>query len=85
MKQKKSTFIATNLLWRLAEAGQLPKPALFLCDRNELRQQAYEKLSAAFKDNVRIVKTEKGENAAKNARIHGKNIERAPFVVERIR
>lgn len=64
------TIIATNLLWRLNEAGQLPKPALFLCDRDELRQQAYEKLSAAFGDNVRIVKTEKGQNAAKNARIH---------------
>jgi type I restriction enzyme R subunit len=64
------TIIATNLLWRLNEAGQLPKPALFICDRDELRTQAYEKLAAAFGDNVRIVKTEKGENAAKNARIH---------------
>ncbi len=64
------TIIATNLLWRLNEAGQLPKPALFICDRDELRTQAYEKLFAAFGDNVRIVKTEKGENAAKNARIH---------------
>lgn len=64
------TIIATNLLWRLNEAGQLPKPALFICDRDELRTQAYEKLSAAFGDNVRIVKTEKSENAAKNARIH---------------
>ncbi len=64
------TIIATNLLWRFNEAGQLPKPALFICDRDELRQQAYEKLSAAFGDNVRIVKTEKGENSAKNARIH---------------
>lgn len=64
------TIIATNLLWRLNEAGQLPKPALFICDRDELRTQAYEKLSAAFGDNVRIVKTEKGENSAKNARIH---------------
>lgn len=64
------TIIATNLLWRLQEAEQLPKPALFLCDRDELREQAYEKLSAAFGDNARIVKTEKGENAAKNARIH---------------
>ena len=26
------TVIATNLLWRLSQAGQLPKPALFLCD-----------------------------------------------------
>ncbi|MCM5527366.1 DEAD/DEAH box helicase family protein [Parasegetibacter sp. NRK P23] len=64
------TIIATNILWRLNEAGQLPKPALFICDRDELRTQAYEKLSAAFGDNVRIVKTDKGENAAKNARIH---------------
>lgn len=64
------TVIATNLLWRLNEAGQLSKPALFLCDRDELREQAYEKLSAAFGDNARIVKTEKGANAAKNARIH---------------
>jgi type I restriction enzyme R subunit len=64
------TIIATNLLWRLHEAAQLPKPALFICDRDELREQAYTKLSAAFGDNVRIVKLEKGENNAKNARIH---------------
>lgn len=64
------TIIATNLLWRLNQAGQLSKPALFICDRDELRTQAYEKLSAAFGDNARIVKTEKGENTAKNARVH---------------
>ncbi|GAB4169408.1 MAG: DEAD/DEAH box helicase family protein [Geothermobacteraceae bacterium] len=64
------TIIATNLLWRLSQAGQLPKPALFLCDRDELREQAYTKLKAAFGDNVRIVKSEKGSNAAANARIH---------------
>lgn len=64
------TIIATNLLWRLSQAGQLPKPALFLCDRDELREQAYDKLSAAFGGNARIVKTEKGGNAAANARIH---------------
>jgi type I restriction enzyme R subunit len=64
------TIIATNLLWRLGQAGQLPKPALFLCDRDELREQAYTKLKAAFGDNVRIVKTEKGGNAAANARVH---------------
>ena len=64
------TIIATNLLWRLSQAGQLPKPALFLCDRDELREQAYTKLKAAFGDNVRIVKTEKDGNAAQNARIH---------------
>ena len=64
------TVIATNLLWRLSQAGQLPKPALFLCDRDELRGQAYNKLKAAFGDNARIVKTERGGNAAANARIH---------------
>lgn len=64
------TIIATNLLWRLSQAGALPKPALFLCDRDELREQAYTKLKAAFGDNARIVKTEKGSNAAANARIH---------------
>jgi type I restriction enzyme R subunit len=64
------TIIATNLLWRLSQAGQLPKPALFLCDRDELREQAYTKLKAAFGDNARIVKTERGKNAAQNARIH---------------
>jgi type I restriction enzyme R subunit len=64
------TIIATNLLWRLSQAGQLPKPALFLCDRDELREQATTKLKAAFGDNARIVKTERGGNAAANARIH---------------
>jgi len=64
------TIIATNLLWRLSQAGLLPKPALFLCDRDELRGQAYTKLKAAFGDNARIVKTENGGNAAANARIH---------------
>lgn len=63
-------IIATNLLWRLGQAGQLPKPALFLCDRDELREQAYDKLSAAFGGNARIVKTENGKNAAQNARVH---------------
>ncbi|VFN04670.1 MAG: type I restriction enzyme, R subunit, partial [Candidatus Kentron sp. G] len=50
------TIIATNLLWRLGQAGQLQKPALFLCDRDELREQAYTKLKAAFGDNARIVR-----------------------------
>jgi type I restriction enzyme R subunit len=65
------TVIAANLLWRLHEAERLTKPALFLCDRDELREQAYEKLSRAFpKGSVRIVKTERGENAARNAKVH---------------
>ena len=64
------TVIAANLLWRLHEAERLPKPALFLCDRDELREQAYTKLKAVFGDNARIVETKQGQNAAKNARIH---------------
>lgn len=64
------TIIATNLLWRLSQAGQLPKPALFLCDRDELREQAYNKLKAAFRDDARIVGTAGGKNTAQNARIH---------------
>lgn len=65
------TVIAANLLWRMHEAGRLTKPALFLCDRDELREQAYDKLAKAFpKGSVRIVKTERGTNAAKNAKVH---------------
>jgi type I restriction enzyme R subunit len=64
------TIIAANLLWRLHEAGRLPKPALFICDRDELRGQAYTKLKAVFGDNARIVETREGANAAKNARVH---------------
>lgn len=64
------TVIAANLLWRLHEAQRLPKPALFLCDRDELREQGYNKLSAVFGGAARIVNTSKGENNAKNARIH---------------
>jgi type I restriction enzyme R subunit len=65
------TIVAANLLWRLHEAGQLAKPALFLCDRDELREQAWDKISKAFpKGSVREVKTERGANAARNAKVH---------------
>jgi type I restriction enzyme, R subunit len=65
------TVIAANLLWRMHEAGRLTKPALFLCDRDELREQAWDKLAKAFpKGSVRIVKAERGKNAAKNAKVH---------------
>jgi type I restriction enzyme R subunit len=65
------TVIAANLLWRMHEAGRLAKPALFLCDRDELREQAWDKISKAFpKGSVRIVKTEHGQNAARNAKVH---------------
>src|SRR5205823_8820063 len=56
------TVIAANLLWRLHEAERLPKPALFLCDRDELREQAYTKLKAVFGDNARIVAAKQGAN-----------------------
>lgn len=32
------TVVSANLLWRLHEADRLTKPALFLCDRDELRE-----------------------------------------------
>lgn len=64
------TIIAANLLWRMSQAGLLSKPALFLCDRDELREQAYIKLQAAFGGGVRIVESARGQNAARNARIH---------------
>lgn len=64
------TVIAANLLWRMHEAGRLAKPALFLCDRDELREQAHGKLAAVFGEHARIVKTERGDNAARNAKIH---------------
>jgi len=64
------TVIAANLLWRLHQAQRLPKPALFLCDRDELREQGYNKLKAVFGDNARLVTNSRGENTAKNARIH---------------
>ena len=64
------TIIAANLLWRMSQAAMLPKSALFLCDRDELRAQAYTKLKAAFGDNASIVQTERGQNAAANARVH---------------
>ena len=64
------TVVAANLLWRLHQAGRLVKPALFLCDRDELREQALNKLRPVFGDAVRIVRTERGANVARNAKVH---------------
>jgi type I restriction enzyme R subunit len=50
------TVIATQLLHKLAQAGQLRR-ALFVCDRDELRTQAMGKLHAMFGDNAQIVTT----------------------------
>ena len=63
------TFIAVNLLKRVAEAGQLRR-ALFLCDRDELRAQAQAAFHNAFDDHAAIVRLSKGENEARNARVH---------------
>ncbi len=59
------TIIATQLLYKLAQAGQL-KRALFLCDRDELRTQGNAKLHGIFGDNVQIVTT---QDPQRNARI----------------
>lgn len=65
------TIIAANLLWRLHEAGRLAKPALFLCDRDELGAQALDKIGRAFPaGSVRAVQTDNGHNAARNAKVH---------------
>lgn len=59
------TFIAVNLLWRIAKAGQLRR-ALFLCDREELRTQAAAALQALFGTDAATVS---GSKPQKNARI----------------
>ena len=64
------TFIAVNLLKRIADAGQL-KRALFLCDRNELRAQANAAFNNVFGSDAAVAeRTADGANAAKNARVH---------------
>ena len=64
------TFIAVNLLKRIDEAGELRR-ALFLCDRDELRQQALTAFHNVFGDNAAVVRlASDGKNAAHNARIH---------------
>jgi type I restriction enzyme R subunit len=59
------TFIAVNLLKRIADAGQLTR-ALFLCDRDELRTQAGSAFRNLFGANAQEVSS---QNAQKNARI----------------
>ena len=64
------TFIAVNLLKRIADAGQL-KRALFVCDRDELRQQGLGALQNVFgSDAAEVYRKPDGTNNAKNARIH---------------
>jgi type I restriction enzyme R subunit len=59
------TFIAVNLLRRIADAGQLRR-ALFICDRDELRKQASVQFQEAFGADAAVV--EHG-NPQKNARV----------------
>jgi type I restriction enzyme, R subunit len=59
------TFIAVNLIKRLADAGQMQK-ALFLCDRDELRTQAQGAFQNVFGANAATVSAGKPQ---KNARI----------------
>lgn len=59
------TFIAVNLLKRIADAGQMTR-ALFLCDREELRSQAAGAFQNVFGSDAALVSTGKPQ---KNARI----------------
>ncbi|HEY8744127.1 MAG TPA: DEAD/DEAH box helicase family protein, partial [Chloroflexota bacterium] len=59
------TFIAVNLLRRIADAGLLRR-ALFICDRDELRKQAAGAFQAVFGANAAAVS---GSDAARNARV----------------
>lgn len=64
------TSIAVGILQRLSDAGQL-KRALFLVDRDELREQAQTRFHNVFGADAKIVgEDDKGNNVAKNARIH---------------
>ena len=64
------TFIAVQLLKRIADAGQL-KRALFLCDRDELRTQGLKAMQGVFgADAAEVYEEEGGRNHAKNARVH---------------
>ena len=59
------TFIAVQLLKRIADAGQLRR-ALFVCDRDELRSQGLTAFQNVFGADVAAVS---GSNPQKNARI----------------
>lgn len=59
------TVMATQLLYKLGQAGQLRR-ALFVCDRDELRTQALTKLQGMFGADAQVVTT---SDPARNARI----------------
>src|SRR5207245_10016371 len=59
------TFIAVNLLKKIADTGQLRR-ALFVCDRDELRAQGTAAFQNTFGSDAAPVS---GGNSQKNARI----------------
>jgi type I restriction enzyme R subunit len=64
------TFIAVNLLKRIADAGQL-KRALFVCDRDELRLQGLGAFQNVFgADAAEVYRKPDSTNNARNARVH---------------
>ncbi len=64
------TFIAVHLLKRFADVGQLRR-ALFVCDRDELRNQALGALQNVFgADAAEVYRKPDGTNNARNARVH---------------
>lgn len=64
------TFIAVQLLKRIADAGQLGR-VLFVCDRDELRSQALGAFQNVFgADAAEVYRESDGSNHARNARIH---------------
>lgn len=64
------TFIAVQLLKKIADAGQLRR-ALFVCDRDELRSQALGAFQNVFgADAAEVYEEADGRNHARNARIH---------------
>ncbi len=64
------TFIAVQLLKKIADAGQL-KRALFVCDRDELRSQGLAAFQNVFgADAAEVYEEPDGKNHARNARIH---------------
>ena len=59
------TFVATHLLKKIADAGQLRR-ALFICDRDELRTQGLGALQEVFGNNAAAAST---NNPQQNARV----------------
>jgi len=58
------TFIAKQLLWKMAQAGQLRR-ALFLVDRDELRTQAITHMQGIFGDDAQEITTKNPKSNAK--------------------